>query len=98
VAGGCGAVAGTVTVLVAAAWLGTTPPGRAAGWRVLLAAAGSGVPDAAANVSYLLAARAGLFGTAVVITSAGRAGAGSGGHRARHLLTAGRLMRPDALL
>jgi drug/metabolite transporter (DMT)-like permease len=62
-------VAGTVTVLAAAAWLGASPPGRAAGWRVLTAAAGSGVLDAAANVSYLLAARAGLFGMAVVITS-----------------------------
>ncbi len=62
-------VAGTVTVLAAAAWLGTAPPGRAAGWRILLAATGSGVLDAAANVSYLLAARAGLFGMAVVITS-----------------------------
>jgi drug/metabolite transporter (DMT)-like permease len=62
-------VAGTVTVLTAAAWLGASPPGRAAGWRVLTAAAGSGVLDAAANVSYLIAARAGLFGMAVVITS-----------------------------
>jgi drug/metabolite transporter (DMT)-like permease len=62
-------VAGSVTVLAAAAWLGTAPPGRAAGWPVLTAAVGSGVLDAAANVSYLVAARAGLFGMAVVITS-----------------------------
>ncbi len=62
-------MAGTATVLAVAAWPGTAPPGRAAGWRVLVAAAGSGVLDAAANVSYLLAARAGLLGMAVVITS-----------------------------
>ncbi|HEY6277096.1 MAG TPA: DMT family transporter [Streptosporangiaceae bacterium] len=62
-------VAGTVTVLAAALWLGTSPPGRSAGWRVLTAAVGSGVLDSAANVSYLIAVRAGLFGMAVVITS-----------------------------
>ena len=55
-------VVGTVTVLAAAAWLGTAPPGRAAGWRILLAATGSGVLDAAANVSYLLAAGPGCSG------------------------------------
>ena len=55
-------VAGTVTVLAAVAWLGTAPPGRAAGWRILLAATGSGVLDAAANVSYLLAAGPGCSG------------------------------------
>ena len=62
-------VAGTVVVLGAAAWLGTRPPGLGAGRWVLPAAVGAGVLDATANVCYLLAARAGLFGMAVVITS-----------------------------
>jgi drug/metabolite transporter (DMT)-like permease len=61
--------AGTVVILAAAAWLGTRPPGLGAGRWVLLAAAGAGVLDSTANVCYLLAARAGLFGIAVVITS-----------------------------
>jgi len=62
-------VAGTMVILAAAAWLGTRPPGPAAGRWVLPAAAGAGMLDASANVCYLLAARAGLFGIAVVITS-----------------------------
>jgi uncharacterized membrane protein len=62
-------VAGTVTILAAAAWLGTRPAGLAAGRWVLLAAVAAGVLDAGANVCYLLAVRAGLFGMAVVITS-----------------------------
>jgi drug/metabolite transporter (DMT)-like permease len=62
-------VAGTVVILAAAAWLGIRPPGPGAGRWVLPAAAGAGILDATANVCYLLAARAGLFGIAVVITS-----------------------------
>ncbi len=62
-------VAGTLVILAAAAWLGTRPPGPGAGRWVLPAAVGAGVLDATANVCYLLAARAGLFGIAVVITS-----------------------------
>jgi len=62
-------VAGTVVILAAAVWLGTKPPGPGAGRWVLPAAAGAGILDATANVCYLLAARAGLFGIAVVITS-----------------------------
>jgi uncharacterized membrane protein len=62
-------VAGTVVVLGAAAWLGTWPPGPGTGRWVLPAAVGAGVLDASANVCYLLAARAGLFGMAVVISS-----------------------------
>ena len=62
-------VAGTVVILAAAAWLGTRPPGPGAGRWVLPAAAAAGILDASANVCYLLAARAGLFGIAVVITS-----------------------------
>jgi len=61
--------AGTVVILAAAAWLGTRPPGPGAGRWVLPAAAGAGIMDASANICYLLAARAGLFGIAVVITS-----------------------------
>jgi uncharacterized membrane protein len=65
-------VAGTLIILGAAAWLRTPPAGwRAgvAGRRVLLVAVAAGVLDAGANVCYVLAARAGLFGIAVVITS-----------------------------
>jgi drug/metabolite transporter (DMT)-like permease len=61
--------AGTVVILAAAAWAGTRPPGPGAGRWVLPAAAGAGIMDASANICYLLAARAGLFGIAVVITS-----------------------------
>jgi drug/metabolite transporter (DMT)-like permease len=60
---------GTVTVGAAAAWLGTRPPGPGVGRWVLVAAAAAGVLDATANICYVLAARAGLFGMAVVITS-----------------------------
>ena len=62
-------VAGTLVILAAAAWLGTRPPGPGAGRWVLPAAAGAGILDATANVCYLLAARAGMFGIAVVIIS-----------------------------
>jgi drug/metabolite transporter (DMT)-like permease len=62
-------VAGTVVILAAAAWLGTRPPGPGAGRWVLPAAAAAGILDATANFCYQLAARAGLFGIAVVITS-----------------------------
>jgi uncharacterized membrane protein len=62
-------VAGTVIILGAAAWLGTRPAGPGAGRWVLPAAAAAGVLDAGANACYLLAARAGLFGMAVVIIS-----------------------------
>ena len=62
-------VAGSVIILGAAAWLGTRPAGPGAGRWVLPAAAAAGVLDAGANACYLLAARAGLFGMAVVIIS-----------------------------
>ena len=62
-------VAGTVIILGAAAWLGTRPAGPGAGRWVLPAAAAAGVLDAGANACYLLAARAGLFGVALVIIS-----------------------------
>jgi drug/metabolite transporter (DMT)-like permease len=62
-------VAGTLVILGAIACLRTPPAGWGAGRRVLLAAAAAGVLDAGANVCYVLATRAGLFGMAVVITS-----------------------------
>lgn len=62
-------VAGTVIILGAAAWLGTRPPAPGAGRWLLPAAAAAGVLDAVANVLYVFAARGGLFGMAVVISS-----------------------------
>ncbi len=65
-------VAGTLVILGAAAWLRTPPAGWGAGLagrRVLWVAVAAGILDAGANVCYVLAARAGLFGIAVVITS-----------------------------
>jgi uncharacterized membrane protein len=62
-------VAGSVIILAAAAWLGTRPAGPGAGRWVLPAAVAAGILDASANACYVLAARAGLFGMAVVITS-----------------------------
>jgi drug/metabolite transporter (DMT)-like permease len=66
---------GTVIFLVAAAGARTGPVRwRSAGEdggdrRVFAAALGAGVLDASANVCYVLATRAGLFGLAVVLTS-----------------------------
>jgi drug/metabolite transporter (DMT)-like permease len=62
-------LANTAVVLAVAVLAGARPVGRAAGTRVLAAAAGSGVLDASANLCYLLATRAGLFGIAAVLTS-----------------------------
>lgn len=62
-------VAGSLIILGAAVWLGTRPAGPRAGRWVLPAAVAAGVLDASANVCYVLAARTGLFGMAVVITS-----------------------------
>ena len=45
------------------------PVGPGAGSRVLAATIGSGVLDASANLCYVLATRAGLFGIAAVLTS-----------------------------
>lgn len=60
---------GTSVVLVAAVIAGSRPVGWSAGRRVFCAAAGSGLLDACANVAYVLATRAGLFGIAVILTS-----------------------------
>ncbi len=66
---------GTMIFLVAAAGVRTGPvrwrrAGKDGGdRRVFAAALGAGVLDASANVCYVLATRAGLFGLAVVLTS-----------------------------
>jgi drug/metabolite transporter (DMT)-like permease len=62
-------LAGLVIILIAAAATRTRPVVAAGGAGLLLATFGSGLLDASANVSYVLATRAGLFGLAVVLTS-----------------------------
>jgi drug/metabolite transporter (DMT)-like permease len=62
-------LAGFLIIVVAAAITRTRPVIAAGGRRLLLATFGSGILDASANVSYVLATRAGLFGLAVVLTS-----------------------------
>ena len=62
-------VAGLAVVLVAAAVTRTRPVLTQASPRLLAATAGSGILDATANICYVLATRAGLFGLAVVLTS-----------------------------
>ena len=62
-------LAGTAVMLTAAAALGVRPGWRGLGRRVLVAAIGSGIIDAVANVCYVLSTRAGMFGMAVVLTS-----------------------------
>ncbi|HUC21138.1 MAG TPA: DMT family transporter [Streptosporangiaceae bacterium] len=62
-------LAGFVIIVVAATVTRTRPVVAAGGTRLLLATFGSGLLDASANVCYVLATRAGLFGLAVVLTS-----------------------------
>jgi len=62
-------LAGTAVMLTAITVLGVRPGWRGLGPRVLLAATASGIIDAVANVCYVLATRAGMFGMAVVLTS-----------------------------
>jgi uncharacterized membrane protein len=62
-------LANSAVVVAVAVVAGARPVGRAAGPRVLAAAVGSGVLDASANLCYVLATRAGLFGIAAVLTS-----------------------------
>jgi uncharacterized membrane protein len=62
-------LAGLAVILLAVAATGTRPLPSRAGGRLLLAAAGSGLLDATANICYLAATKAGLFGLAVVLTS-----------------------------
>jgi drug/metabolite transporter (DMT)-like permease len=60
---------GTAILIGVAVWAGAPPAWRGASPRVLAAVIGSGLLDAIANVCYVLATRAGLFGIAVVLTS-----------------------------
>jgi drug/metabolite transporter (DMT)-like permease len=62
-------LAGFLIVVIAAAIWRARPVVAAGGARLLLATFGSGVLDATANVSYVIATRHGLFGLAVVLTS-----------------------------
>ena len=61
--------AGLTIYVLAALIIRRGPVGWQAGWPLFAAAVGAGALDAAANVSYVLATRAGLFGPAVVLTS-----------------------------
>jgi drug/metabolite transporter (DMT)-like permease len=61
--------AGFGVVVLAACLVRARPVISRGGSRLLLATFGSGVLDASANVAYVLATRAGLFGLAVVLTS-----------------------------
>jgi drug/metabolite transporter (DMT)-like permease len=61
--------AGFALVVVAACAVRARPVIARGGTRLLLATFGSGAIDATANVCYVLATRAGLFGLAVVLTS-----------------------------
>ncbi len=62
-------LAGLIVIVIAAVVTSTKPVVASGGARLLLATFGSGVLDASANVCYVLATRAGLFGVAVVLTS-----------------------------
>lgn len=66
---GMSRLAGAVIALAAAAVTGTHPVWWRPDRRVFVMALASGAFDATANVCYVLATRAGLFGLAVVITS-----------------------------
>jgi drug/metabolite transporter (DMT)-like permease len=62
-------VTGTLIVLVAAAGTRTGPVRWGPDARLFLTSLGAGVLDATANLCYVLATRAGLFGLAIVLTS-----------------------------
>jgi drug/metabolite transporter (DMT)-like permease len=62
-------LAGLTVILLAAAATKTRPLLRSPSTRLLLATAGSGLLDATANICYVAATRAGLFGLAVVLTA-----------------------------
>ena len=66
---GIARLANCAVVVIAAVLARARPVGRAAGGRVLAGAVFSGVLDASANLFYVLATRAGLFGVAIVLTS-----------------------------
>jgi drug/metabolite transporter (DMT)-like permease len=62
-------VTGTLIILMVAAGVRVRPVGWQPDAGPFLAALGAGVFDAGANLCYVLATRAGLFGLAVVLTS-----------------------------
>jgi drug/metabolite transporter (DMT)-like permease len=62
-------LAGLAVILLVAGATRSRPVLTGARTRLLLATAGSGVIDATANICYVVATRAGLFGLAVVLTS-----------------------------
>jgi uncharacterized membrane protein len=62
-------LAGLAVILLLACITRTRPVLTGVSARLLLATAGSGILDASANICYVLATRAGLFGLAVVLTS-----------------------------
>jgi drug/metabolite transporter (DMT)-like permease len=62
-------LAGLAVIMLAAAATRTRPVLTTASVRLRLATIGSGVLDASANICYVFATRAGLFGLAVVLTS-----------------------------
>jgi drug/metabolite transporter (DMT)-like permease len=62
-------LSGTLVFLAAAAGRRIRPAGWRPDGRLFAAAIGAGAGDASANVCYVLATRAGLFGLAVVLTS-----------------------------
>jgi drug/metabolite transporter (DMT)-like permease len=66
---GIARLANCAVVLAAVALARARPLGRDAGGRVVAAAVVSGVLDSSANLFYVLATRAGLFGIAIVLTS-----------------------------
>jgi drug/metabolite transporter (DMT)-like permease len=61
--------AGLAVYAIAALVVRAGPISWRGGWPLFAAAVGAGALDAAANVSYVLATRAGLFGPVVVLTS-----------------------------
>jgi len=62
-------IAGTLIVVIAATGTRTGPVRWQPDARLFVTALGAGVLDAGANVCYVLATRAGLFGLAIVLTS-----------------------------
>jgi drug/metabolite transporter (DMT)-like permease len=62
-------LAGFLVIVLAATATRTRPVIASGGTGLLLAIFGSGILDASANVSYVIATREGLFGLAVVLTS-----------------------------
>jgi drug/metabolite transporter (DMT)-like permease len=62
-------LAGFLVIVIAAALCRTKPVVASGGAGLLMATFGSGILDASANVSYVIATREGLFGLAVVLTS-----------------------------